>query len=131
MTPRWSFGEATVLRATGLMHLGVMAMGLITPAALLGAWSLPFGEPATFTRAFLLVYGALGLALVRAVRLPREQGWLLVETVGLAKLAFFAVIVADIMARKLPNRAAIAVILDVIFGIALYRAGRRSSPQTP
>jgi hypothetical protein len=131
VSPRWSFGEATVLRATGFIHLAIFALGLLTPASFLGAWNLPYGEPATFTRAFLLAYGALGLALIRAARVPREQGALLVETIALVKLAFFAVVVADIMARKLPNRAAIAVILDVIFGIALYRAGRRATPQTP
>ncbi len=127
MSTRWSFAEATLLRATGFIQLMIMLMGLFTPAQLFSAWGLPHGEPATFLRFTVLTYGALGLALLRAVRLPRAEGRLLVETVGLVKLGFVMVVIADILARKLPNQAGIAVILDVIFGVALFRAARRNA----
>lgn len=126
---RWSFAEATVLRMTAMVHLALMAMGLVAPASLFGAWSLPFAEPATFLRFTLLAYGALGVALLRASRLPRRDGRLLVEAIGTVKLGFVCVIVVDILARKLPNAAAIGAVLDLVLGIALYRAGRRPDPQ--
>jgi hypothetical protein len=123
---RWSPAEATLLRATGFIHLMLMLMGLFTPAQLFSAWGLPHAEPATFLRFMVVVYGALGLALLRAVRVSRDEGRLLVETIALVKLAFVSVVIADILARKLPNQAGMAVILDVIFGVALFRASRRS-----
>jgi len=127
LNDRWSFPEATILRATAMIHLMFMLMGIFTPSLIFSAWALPYDEPATFMRFALVAYGALGLGLFRAVRLPRLEGRLLVETTALVKLAFVSVVVADIMARKLPNKAAIAVILDVIFGVALYRAARRAA----
>lgn len=130
MSARWSFAEGTLLRATGFIQLMVMLMGLFTPAQLFSAWGLPHGEPATFLRFMVVSYGALGLALLRAVRLPRAEGRLLVETVALVKLAFVSVVLADILARKLPNQAGMAVILDMVFGIALFRAARRTA-ETP
>ena len=124
---RWSAGEATIIRAAALIHLMLMLMGIFTPAQIFGAWSLPYEEPATWMRFSLVAYGALGLGLFRAVRLTRAEGRLLVETTALVKLAFVSVVVADILARKLPNKAALAVTLDVIFGVALYRAARRAA----
>lgn len=130
---RWPFAEATVLRAAAMIQLLVMAAALLTPHQLLPAWGLPVEEPATFLRAWFVAYGALGLALVRAVRAGRTQGRLLVESVALVKVAFVSVVVVDVLARKLPNRAWIAVVLDLVFGIALYRAARRAalSPALP
>jgi hypothetical protein len=127
-TARWSFAEATLLRATGFVHLAIMAIGLAAPASLFGAWALPFEEPATFLRFVLVAYGALGLGLVRAAQRPTAEGALLVETTALVKLAFVSVIVFDILGKRLPPRAAIASALDVIFGVALYRAARRRAP---
>lgn len=127
---RWSFGEATILRTTAMIHLGTMGFGLVAPSALFGAWSLPYAEPATFLRFMLLAYGALGIALLRVVRLPRRDGRLLVETIGIVKLGFVCVLVVDILARKLPNAAGIGAVLDLVFGIALLRAGRRPDPKT-
>jgi hypothetical protein len=124
---RWSFAEATILRATALVHLMLMLMGIFTPSLIFSAWSLPYAEPATFMRFSLVAYGALGLGLFRAVRLPKLEGRLLVETTALVKLAFVSVVIADILAHKLPNKAAVAVILDVMFGVALYRAARRAA----
>jgi len=126
---RWSFGEATVLRTTAMIHLALMGLGLVAPGAVFGAWSLPWAEPATFLRFMLLAYGVLGLSLLRAVRLPRREGRLLVETIGIVKLGFVCVLIVDILARKLPNAAAIGAILDLIFGVALLRAGRRPDPK--
>ncbi len=123
----WSFGDATMVRATGIVHVLVMSAGLIAPASLFGAWGLPHEEPATFLRFALVAYGALGIALLRASRVGRVEGRLLVETVALIKIAFVLVILADILARKLPGRAWIAVILDLLFGFALYRAARRAN----
>jgi hypothetical protein len=122
---RWSFGEATILRTTAMIHLALMGLGLVAPGAVFGAWALPWAEPATFLRFFLLAYGVLGVSLLRAVRLPRRDGRLLVETVGTVKLGFVCVIIVDMLARKLPNTAAIGAVLDLVFGIALLRAGRR------
>ena len=125
----WSFAEATVLRMAAMVHLALMVTGLLTPASLFGAWSLPFAEPATFLRFTLLAYGTLGIGLLRASRLPRAEGRLLVEVVGTAKLGFVGVVVVDILAHKLPNAAAIGVILDLVLGVALYRAGRAPAPK--
>ncbi|MBI2395229.1 MAG: hypothetical protein HYV09_37010 [Deltaproteobacteria bacterium] len=127
MTPeaRWSVGEATILRTAAMIQLGMMGFGLVAPGPLFSAWGLPFAEPATFLRVVLVAWGALGLALLRVVRLPRGEGRLLVETIGIVKLAFVMVVVVDILARKLPSQAAIGAILDLIFGVALFRAGRR------
>jgi hypothetical protein len=108
-----------------------MSFGLLSPQTFLGAWGLPHVEPATFERAWLVAYGALGVALLRALRSPRATGRLVVETVALVKLAFVLVVVADILARKLPAAAAVGVILDLIFGAALLRAGRRGSAPAP
>lgn len=127
--PRWSFAEATVLRMTAMVQLALMVMGLLTPASVFGAWALPYAEPATFLRFTLLSYGVLGVGLLRASRLPRRDGKLLVETIGTVKLGFVCVIVVDILARKLPNAAAIGAILDLVLGIALSRAGRRPDPK--
>ena len=121
----WSFAEATILRATAFIHLATLAFGLLAPKALFGAWGLPFQEPATFLRFAVVAIGALGLALLRAVRLPRAEGRLLVETVALIKLALVAVIVADTFAGRLPPQAPIAATLDFVLGIALFRAARR------
>jgi len=121
----WTIAEATLLRATALLHLVLLAIGLFAPATFLGPYGLPFAEPATFLRATLVAYGALGLALLRALRLSRGEGRLLVETVALVKLAVFAVIVADAIAQKIPRRAMIAAGIDLVFGLALYRAARR------
>jgi hypothetical protein len=122
---RWTLAEATLLRATALLHFVILGVGLLAPSAFLSPYGLPFAEPATFLRATLLAYGALGLALLRALRLSRGEGRLLVETVALVKLAVFAVIVADTFAQKIPRRATIAASMDLVFGLALYRAARR------
>ena len=124
---RWSFPEATLLRTAGLIQLLIMALGMVSPGRLFSAWGLPVDEPATFMRFMVVAYGALGLALLRAVRLSRAEGRLTVETVALVKLAFVAVVIADILARKLPNGAAVAVILDMILGVAMFRAARRKT----
>lgn len=129
--PRWTASEATALRATAFIHLLVMSAALVSPASLLGAWGLPFEEPATWMRFAMVAYGALGIALLRAVRLARSDGRLLVETVGLIKLAFVLVVAADVLARRLPGRAWLAVLLDLLFGVALYRAARRPAPEPP
>jgi hypothetical protein len=115
---RWSFGEATLLRATGFVHLAIMVLGLAGPASLLGAWGLPYDEPATFLKVALVAYGALGLGLVRAAQRPAPEGALLVETTALVKLAFVSVVVFDILSKRLLPRAAIATMLDVVFGAA-------------
>ena len=128
---KWSFAEATIVRASAFIQLTTMLMGLFTPRQLFAAWGLPFAEPATFMRFTLVAYGALGLALIRAVRLPRAEGRLTVETVGLVKLAFVSVVIADILARKLPNHAGMAVILDVIFGVAIFRIARKPVESAP
>ncbi len=127
--PRWTSAEATALRATAFIHLLVMSAALVTPRSLLGAWGLPFEEPATWMRFAMVTYGALGVALLRAVRLPRRDGRLLVETVGLIKLAFVLVVAADVLARRLPGAAWLSVLLDLIFGVALFRAARRPAPK--
>ena len=127
--PRWTATEATALRATAFIHVLVMSAALVAPASLLGAWGLPFEEPATWMRFSMVAYGALGVALLRAVRLPRRDGRLTVETVGLIKMAFVLVVVADVLARRLPGRAWLAVILDLLFGVALYRAAGRAAPR--
>jgi hypothetical protein len=128
ITDRWSFAEATALRATAFVHLILMSIGLFAPASLFPSWGLPFAEPATFLRWSMVIYGALGIALLRASRLSRSAGRLLVETVALVKLAFVLVVMTDILAQKLPGRAWIAVILDLVFGLVLYRAARRVIP---
>jgi hypothetical protein len=122
---RWTFAEATLIRTSAFIQLTVMLFGVLSPAQLFSAWALPHQEPATFMRFMVVAYGALGLSLLRAVRLPREEGRLTVETVALVKVAFVAVVIADILARKLPNGAAVAVILDMILGVAMFRAARR------
>jgi hypothetical protein len=126
---RWTVAEAMLLRMAAMVQLAFMVMGLVAPASLLGAWSLPFAEPATFLRYTLLCYGALAVGLLRASRLPRSDGRLLVEVAGTLKLGFVCVLAVDILARKLPSSAAVGAILDLIFGIALHRMGRRAAPQ--
>ncbi|MEO7095659.1 MAG: hypothetical protein ABI175_20545 [Polyangiales bacterium] len=121
----WSFGEATLVRAAGFTHLAVMAVGLLAPAQLFTPWGIPIGEPSTFLRFAVVAQGALGLSLLRAVRLPRREGRLLVETCGLVMLAFFAVLLADTMAQRLPGRAPILGVVDLLFGAALFRVARR------
>lgn len=125
MRDAWSFPEATLIRSAGLIQLMMMALGIAMPARLFSAWGLPHEEPATFLRFMVVAYGALGLALLRAVRLPRAEGRLVVETAALVKIAFVAVVIADILARKLPSGAAVAVVLDMILGVAMFRAARR------
>lgn len=125
---RWSFPEATLLRATGFVHLAILALGLASPASLLGAWGLPFEEPALFLRVALVAYGALGLGLVRAAQRPTAEGALLVETTALVKLAFVSVVLFEILGKRLPTRAGIASVLDLVFGVAIYRAARRRAP---
>ncbi|MBK7400208.1 MAG: hypothetical protein IPJ34_29140 [Myxococcales bacterium] len=122
----FSAGAATIIRATGLVHLGLMASLLLAPRWTLAALALPWTEPATFLRFFAVAYGTLGLGLLRAAGLPKSRGLLLVETTALVKLGFVAVVTADIVARKLPSGSAVALALDVIFGAALYRTARRN-----
>lgn len=123
---RWSFGEATILRSVALTHLLLLVAGLLAPAAIFAPWGLPFEEPATFYRFAIVAIGALGFALLRAARLPPSEGRLLVETVALVKLAFVAVVVADTLAHRLPNRAPVAASIDLVFGAILYRLARRA-----
>jgi hypothetical protein len=122
---RWTFAEATVLRATGFTHLVMLAVGLLSPRAIFAPWGVPIDEPATFYRFALVVLGTLGLALVRAARRPVREGVLLVETAGLAMIAFFVVLLADGMAHRIASRAAFAGVVDLVFGAALFRIGRR------
>jgi hypothetical protein len=121
----WSFGEATLMRAAGFTHLAMLVVGLLAPAQLFSPWGVPIGEPSTFLRFSVVAQGALGLSLLRAVRLSRREGRLLVETAALVMLAFFAVLLADTMAHRLPGRAPIVGVVDLLFGIALFRIARR------
>ncbi len=125
-TARWSFAEATILRAAGFTHLALLIAGLLSPAAIFGPWGVPIGEPATFYRITVVVLGTLGLALVRAARRSPREGALLVETAGLAMIAFFVVLLADAMAHRIASRAPIVGVVDLLFGSALFRIGRRS-----
>ena len=125
---RWAFSEATLLRATGFMPLAVMVLGLVAPAQLFGAWGLPFAEPATFLRIALLAYGALGVGLVRAARRAPAAAVLFVETTAFVKLGFVAVVLFEISSKRLFPRSAMAAVLDLVFGVALFRAARRRSP---
>jgi hypothetical protein len=122
---RWSFGEATLIRAAGFTHLAMLLVGILAPSQLFSPWGIPIAEPGTFLRFAVVAQGALGLSLVRAVRLPRLQGRLMVETAALVMLAFFAVLLADTMANRLPGRAPIVGVVDLLFGIALFRVARR------
>lgn len=124
----FSPGAATIVRAAGLVHLGLMVSLLLAPRWTLGALVLPWSEPSTFVHFFAVAYGTLGLGLLRAAALPRVRGVLLVETVALVKLGFVAVVTADIVARKLPAGSVVGLALDVIFGAALYRTARREGP---
>ncbi len=107
------------------MHVALLAVGLVWPTAIFGPWGLPTGEPATFYRVVVVVLGTLGFALVRASRRPAREGALLVETAGLAMLAFFVVLLADAMAHRLPARAPIAGSIDLLFGTVIFRIARR------
>src|SRR5579859_8081917 len=122
---RWTFAEATVLRAAGFTHLVLLVVGLLTPRTLFAPWGVPFEEPATFYRLSIVVLGTLGLALVRAARRPAREGVLLVETAGLCMIAFFVVLLADGMAHRIAPRAPFAGVVDLVFGAALFRIGRR------
>src|SRR5262249_22170065 len=124
---RWSFAEATVLRAAGFTHLVLLAFGLLSPRTIFAPWGVPYDEPATFYRFSIVVLGAFGLALVRAARRPVREGVLLVETAGLAMIAFFVVLLADGMAHRIAPRAPFAGVVDLVFGAALFRIGRRRS----
>lgn len=114
-----------MIRAAGFTHLAVLVVGLLAPAQLFSPWGVPVSEPSTFLRFGVVAQGALGLSLVRAVRLPRREGRLMVETAALVMLAFFAVLLADAMAHRLPGRAPIVGVVDLLFGVALFRVARR------
>ena len=124
---RFPAGAAMVIRAAGLIHLGLMVSLLLAPRWTAAALALPWTEPATFARFFAVAYGTLGLGLLRAAGQPQKAGALLVETTALVKLSFVAVLTADIVAHKLPVGSATALALDVIFGAALYRIARASA----
>lgn len=125
---RWSFGEATILRAAGFTHLALLVVGLVSPATIFAPWGIVPGEPATFYRIVVVVFGVLGLALVRAARRPHREGVLLVESAGLAMIAFFAVLLADAMAHRIVGRAPVVGVVDLLFGVSLFRIARRRSP---
>ncbi|GAC1351109.1 MAG: hypothetical protein NVS3B20_00710 [Polyangiales bacterium] len=120
----FTFAEATLVRATAFLHLLLVPFGLLMPASVFAPYGLPNQEPATFARFAVVVYGTMGIALLRALRLPRDSSRLLIETTALIKLSFVAVVVADTLAHKLPSRALIAVALDLTFGAALFRLAR-------
>ena len=122
---RWGFAEATILRAAGFTHLALLFVGLLSPRTIFAPWGLPLEEPATFYRVSIVVLGVLGLALVRAARRPVREGVLLVESAGLAMIAFFVVLVADAMAHRIAGRAPIVGVVDLLFGTAIFRIGRR------
>lgn len=121
----WTYAEITLIRAAALIHLVGMAVGLIVPTKLTVPFGIIVGEPATFLRASFAIYGVIGVGLLRVVNVERPRGRLLVETVGLAKIALFAVFVADVVARRQPATAAIALLGELAFGVALFRASRR------
>ncbi len=123
----WAFGEATVLRAAAFTHLALLAFGLVSPVTIFAPWGIALGEPATFFRFAIIAQGTLGFALLRAAKAPRRDGRLLVETAALVDLAFFFVLLADSWARKLPPRAPIAGVVDLVFGVMLFRMGRRDA----
>lgn len=125
---RWTFAEATVLRAAGFTHLALMGVGLISPATIFAPWGVPIEEPATFYRLAIVVLGTLGFALVRAARRPVREGVLLVETSGLCMIVFFVVLLADAMAHRIAGRAPIAGAVDLLFGTSLFRIARRHTP---
>ncbi len=125
---RWSFAEATLLRATGFIQVAIMVIALVAPASLFGAWGLPFGEPATFLRVAVVAYGALGVGLVRAAQREASAAVLFVETAALVKLGFVAVVLFEVSTHRLLPRAAVATVLDVVFGVAILRAARRRAP---
>ena len=126
---RWSFGEATILRAAGFTHLALLVFGLAAPATIFAPWGVPFGDQATFYRFGVVALGVLGLGVLRAARRPPPEGALLVETAGLAMLAFFFVLLADAMAHRIASRAPVAGVVDLAFGAALFRIGRRGTPR--
>ena len=121
----WTMAEATLIRAAGFLHLALLACGLLAPAMIFAPWGLPFQEPATFVRFMVVAYGALGLGLLRSLARTRPEGRLLVETTALVKLGVVAVVLADTLAHKLPSRAPIVALIDLVFGVALFRAARR------
>jgi hypothetical protein len=124
---RWSFGDAIFVRAAGLTSLLLLVAGLVAPQALFSPWGLAIVEPATFYRWAIVCEGVLGFALLRALRLPRAEGRLTLETAGLAKLAFFAVVFADAFTHRIPGRATAIAAIDLVFGVGLYRIARRSA----
>jgi hypothetical protein len=121
----WTIAEATLIRGAGLLHLATGAVAIARPAALGAAFGVVFGEPATFARALFVVYAALGVGLLRVVSVDRPTGKLFVESVGLAKLALFATVLAEAAAHRQPVTAAIAFGPDLLFGAAMFRASRR------
>ena len=116
-----------MIRAAAFTHLAVLVVGLLAPAQLFSPWGIPVTEPSTFLRFGVVAQGTLGLSLVRAVRMPRREGRLMVETAALVMLAFFAVLLADAMAQRLPGRAPLVGLVDLLFGVALFRIARRST----
>lgn len=116
-----------MLRAAGFTHLALLGFGLLSPRTIFAPWGVPFDEPATFYRVTLVVLGTFGLALLRVARRPVREGALLVETAGLAMIAFFVVLLADAMAHRIAPRAPLAGVVDLVFGAALFRIGRRRS----
>jgi hypothetical protein len=123
--PWWTMAEATLIRATAMLHVVVMASVLLLPAWSLARWGLPYGEPGTFMRAWAVGYGALGVGLYRALSVGRPEGRLLVEATALVKLGFAMVVLLDVSARRLPTASALACVLDMLFGFALLRMSRR------
>ena len=113
------------MRAAGLTHVALMFFGLVAPLALFGPWGLPTTPP-TFYRIAIVVLGTLGVALVRAAGKSVAEGRLLVETCGLAMLAFFCVLLADATTHVIPGLAPLAGAVDLVFGTALFRIARRA-----
>jgi hypothetical protein len=123
----WVYSEAIMLRSAGFIQLMLMGCALILPSAVFGPFGFSYVEPATFYRFSMLAYGALGLALLRVVRMPRSNGIVLVETIGLIKISFFIVVFIDTLARRLPSHAPLATVVELMFGAALFRIARRKT----